>query len=153
MHKNDDPATWPFAVLCDNIVRQEHRASVAGAGLYLPVCLNSRVPRNPVEKLSSGYKAVEYLVHVFGLCPALLYQLLPQKFYHHFCKLVFATRVIHRHRKLKMISWQLTKLSSSSSMNLKFYLISATLRVYIYTTMYPCINSHRPRALPSWLSH
>ena len=83
------------------MVWQAHGASVAGAGLYLPVCLDSRVPRNPAEKISSGYKAVEYLVYVFGLCPALLYRLLPQKFYYHFCKLVFATRVIHRHHKTK----------------------------------------------------
>lgn len=99
--RDDHPATWPFAVLFDNVVWQAHGASVAGAGLYLPVCLGSRVPRNPAEKISSGYKAVEYLVYVYGLCPALLYHLLPQKFYHHFCKLVFATRVIHRHHKTK----------------------------------------------------
>jgi hypothetical protein len=33
--------------------------------------------------------------------PALLYCLLPQRFYHHFCKLVFAMRVVHRHHKSK----------------------------------------------------
>ena len=99
--QDDDPATWPFAILRDNVVWQAHGASVAGAGLYLPVCLESRVPRNPAEKISSGYKAVEYLVYVFGLCPGLLHHLLPQKFYQHFCKLVFATRVIHRHHKTK----------------------------------------------------
>jgi hypothetical protein len=63
------------------------------------VCLESRVPRNPTEKISSGYKAVEYVVYIFGLCPALHYRLLPQKFYFHFCKLVFAMRMIHRHHK------------------------------------------------------
>lgn len=99
--QDDNPTTWPFAVLHNNVVWQAHGVSVAGAGRYLPVCLESRVPRNPAEKISSGYKAVEYLVYVFGLCPALLYGLLPQKFYHHFCKLVFATRVVHRHHKTK----------------------------------------------------
>ena len=59
--QDDHPTTWPFAVLCDNVVWGAHGASVAGAGLYLPVCLESRVPRNPAEKISSGYKAVEYL--------------------------------------------------------------------------------------------
>jgi len=101
-HAEDDgPTTWPFAVLHDNTVWQVHGKSVTGAGRYLPVCLESRVPRNPAEKISSGYKAVEYLVYVFGLCPALLYRLLPQKFYYHYCKLVFGTRVIHRHHKSK----------------------------------------------------
>ena len=99
--QEDDPTTWPFAILHDNVVWQAHGGSVAGAGLYLPVCLESRVPRNPAEKISSGYKAVEYLVYIFGLCPALLYRLLPQRFYYHFCKLVFGTRVIHRRHKSK----------------------------------------------------
>jgi hypothetical protein len=74
--QDNDPTTWPFAVLYDNTVWKAHGASVAGVGLYLPVCLESRVPRNPAEKISSGYKAVEYLVYIFGLCPALLYHLL-----------------------------------------------------------------------------
>jgi hypothetical protein len=68
--QNNDPITWPFAVLHDDVVWKAHGASVAGAGLYLPVCLESRVPRNPTEKISSGYKVVEYLVYIFGLCPA-----------------------------------------------------------------------------------
>lgn len=97
--QGDNPTTWPFAVLHDSEVWQGHGASVAGAGLYLPVCLESRVPRNPAEKISSGYKAVEYLVYIFGLCPALLYRLLPQNFYYHYCKLVFGTRVVHRSHK------------------------------------------------------
>jgi hypothetical protein len=99
--QDDNPTTWPFTVLHDNVVWQTHGASIAGAGLYLPVCLESRVPCNPAEKISSGYKAVEYLVYIFGLCPALLYGLLPQNFYYHFCKLVFATRVVHQHHKFK----------------------------------------------------
>ena len=99
--QDDDLAAWPFAVLHDNAVWQAHGASVAGASLYLPICLESRVPCNPTEKISSGYKVVEYLIYIFGLCPALLYHLLPQKFYYHFCKLVFGTRVIHGHHKSK----------------------------------------------------
>jgi len=99
--QEDDPATWQFSVLHDNAVWKVHGASVAAASLYLPVCLESRVPRNPAEKISSGYKAVEYLVYIFGLCPALLYRLLPQAFYYHFCKLVFGMRMILRHHKSK----------------------------------------------------
>jgi hypothetical protein len=85
--QEDNPTTWPFAILYDSKVWQAHRASVADAGLYLSVCLESRVPHNPAKKISSGYKVVEYLVYIFGLCPTLLYRLLSQKFYYHFCKL------------------------------------------------------------------
>lgn len=59
--QDDDPTTWPFAVLHNNMVWQAHGASVAGAGLYLPVCLESRVPYNLAKTISGGYKAVEYL--------------------------------------------------------------------------------------------
>lgn len=88
-------------MLHNNAVWQAHGASVTNASLYLPVCLKSRVSCNPTEKISSGYKAVEYLVYIFGLCLALLYCLLSQKFYLYFCKLVFATCVIYQHHKLK----------------------------------------------------
>ncbi|KAF8240387.1 hypothetical protein L208DRAFT_1539389, partial [Tricholoma matsutake] len=69
--QDDDPTTWPFAILHDNVVWQAHGVSIASAGLYLPVCLDSRVPHNPAEKISSGYKMVEYLVYIFGLCPTI----------------------------------------------------------------------------------
>jgi hypothetical protein len=97
--KDDDPRTWPFAVLRDHQLWQAHGAAVAGAHLYIPTCIESRTPRNPADKISSGYKAIEYLVYVFGLCPALLYGALPSEFYHHFCKLVFAFRIIHQYHK------------------------------------------------------
>jgi hypothetical protein len=67
--------------------------------LYIPTCIESRTPRNPAEKISSGYKAIEYLLYIFSLCPALLYGVLPSEFYRHFCKLVFAFRIIHQYHK------------------------------------------------------
>ena len=94
--QDDDPTTWLFTVLQNDLVWQAHGASVADAGLYLLIFLESRVPCNPAEKISSGYKAVEYLVYIFGLCPALLYHRLPPKFYQNFCKLFFATCVIYK---------------------------------------------------------
>ena len=99
--QEDDPTSWQFAVLHDDMVWKAYGASVAGASLYLPVCLESRVPCNPANKISSGYKAVEYLVYIFVLCPALLYNLLPWKFYHHFCKLIFGMCIILWYHKLK----------------------------------------------------
>jgi len=87
--KDDDPKTWAFAVLYDHQLWQAHGAIVADACLYIPTYIESRTPRNPAEKVLSGYKAIEYLLYIFGLCPALLYGLLPSDYYHHFCKLVF----------------------------------------------------------------
>ena len=97
--KDDDPSTWPFAILRENDVWQTHGAAVAAASQYIPTCMEVQTPRNPAEKISSGYKAVEYLIYIFGLCPALLYGILPPEFYHHFCKLVFGTRIVRQHHK------------------------------------------------------
>jgi hypothetical protein len=97
--KDDDPGAWPFAILHAPQIWRAHGAAVAAAHQYIPTCIESRTPRNPAEKISSGYKAIEYLLYVFGLCPALLYGLLPPEFYHHFCKLVFGIRIIHQRHK------------------------------------------------------
>ena len=97
--KEDDPSTWPFAVLHNSQIWQAHGAAVAAAHRYIPTCVQSRTPRNPAEKISSGYKAIEYLLYVFGLCPALLYGVLPLECYHHFCKLIFGIRIIRQCHK------------------------------------------------------
>ena len=97
--KDDNPSTWPFAVLRDSQSWQTHGAAVAAANRYIPTCVETRTPGNPAEKISSGYKAIEYLVYIFGLCPALLYGVLPPEYYYHFCKLVFGIRIIHQRHK------------------------------------------------------
>ncbi|KAF9496262.1 hypothetical protein BDN71DRAFT_1482262 [Pleurotus eryngii] len=61
-------------------------ALVADARPYLPNCIELP-PRNPEKKISSGFKASEYLVYVYTLCPALLHGVLPHAFWKHFCKL------------------------------------------------------------------
>lgn len=99
--KDDAPSSWEFAVLSDDDTWKAHGSAVAAAGRYIPVCLVGRLPRNPAEKISSGYKAIEFLVYVFGLCPTLLYGKLPQPYLQHFCKLVFAMRIVHRRHKSK----------------------------------------------------
>ncbi len=86
---NDDPSTWPFAVLHGNDLWQAHGAAVAAAHLYILTCVESQTPRNLAKKISSGYKAIKYLLYIFCLCPALLYGSLPLDFYYHFCKLAF----------------------------------------------------------------
>jgi hypothetical protein len=67
-HSNDDnPSTWPFAVLHNPQIWKTHGAAVAAAHQYILTCVESQTPRNPAEKISSGYKAIEYLLYVFGL--------------------------------------------------------------------------------------
>ena len=67
---------------------------------YLPSSFD-RPLRNIAEKLTSGYKAWEFLLYLYGLGPGLLYGLLPDVYYTNFCKLVLGIRLMHQHR----ITW------------------------------------------------
>lgn len=53
-----------------------------------------RPPRNPAEKISSGYKAWEFLLYFYGLGPALFRGLLPDPYYRHYCKGVRGVRIL-----------------------------------------------------------
>jgi hypothetical protein len=57
-----------------------------------------RPPRNPAEKISSGYKAMEFLTYFFVLGPALFYDVLPFKYWRNYCKLVAGIRIIYQKR-------------------------------------------------------
>ncbi|KAH7905890.1 hypothetical protein BJ138DRAFT_1072332, partial [Hygrophoropsis aurantiaca] len=92
--KDDDRSTWDWAVLQGDTWTR-HGKTVANATPYLPGSFD-RPPRNPAEKISSGYKAWEFLLYMFSLGPGLFFGVLPDKYWHHFCKLVFAVRLLHQ---------------------------------------------------------
>jgi hypothetical protein len=91
---NDDKETWHWAVLKGDIWK-EHGKRVAAATTYLPSSFD-RPPRNPAEKISSGYKAWEYLTYVYGYGPGFFYHILPQEYWESFCKLVRGIRLLHQ---------------------------------------------------------
>jgi hypothetical protein len=93
--KKDNRSTWDWATL-QGRTWEEHGRQVVAATPYLPGSFD-RPPRNLAEKISSGYKAWEFLLYLFGLGPGLLYGILPEKYYRNFCKLVFGIRIIHQH--------------------------------------------------------
>ncbi|KIM73012.1 hypothetical protein PILCRDRAFT_81467 [Piloderma croceum F 1598] len=95
----DDRASWDWAVLKGETWKL-HGKSVADATPYLPGSFD-RPPRNPAEKISSGYKAWEYLLYIFALGPGVFYNVIPEKYWAHFCKLVTAIRIIHQ-RSIKV---------------------------------------------------
>ncbi len=88
-----DKAPWPWAVLKGD-TWIAHGAAVAAAAPYLPGSFD-KAPRNPAEKISSGYKAWEFLTYMFGLAPAVLYGVLPEPYYGNFCMLAVAVRMAH----------------------------------------------------------
>lgn len=75
---------------------EAHGRDVAVATPYLPGSFD-RPPHNPAEKISSGYKAWEFLLYLYGLGPGVFYNVLPQIYYKHFCKLVLAVHIINQH--------------------------------------------------------
>ena len=92
---DDLPSGWPWAVL-NGEIWETHGRAVAAATPFLPSSFD-RPPRNIAEKINSGYKAWEWLQYLYGLAPALLYGILPEPYYAHFCKLVRAMRIIQQH--------------------------------------------------------
>ncbi|EIW55808.1 uncharacterized protein TRAVEDRAFT_129723 [Trametes versicolor FP-101664 SS1] len=89
----DDRDFWDFACLRDKDVWREHGKLVADSTRYLPGSFG-RPPRNPAEKISSGYKAWEFSLYNWGFLPGFLRHLLLPMYYIHFCKLVFAIRIL-----------------------------------------------------------
>ncbi|KAJ3558608.1 hypothetical protein NM688_g830 [Phlebia brevispora] len=92
--KDDDKATWEWAVLTGEIWKT-HGRTVGATKPYLPGSFD-RAPRNPAEKVSSGYKAIEFLTYLFGMGPALLEGVLPERYWLNFCKLVRGIRIMHQ---------------------------------------------------------
>jgi hypothetical protein len=66
---------------------------VADATPYIPGSFD-RPPRNPAEKISSGYKAWEFLLYFYGLGPALFFGLLPHNYWQNYCQLVCAVQIL-----------------------------------------------------------
>ena len=51
-----------------------------------------------MEKLTSRYKAWEFLLYLYGLGPGLLYGILPDVYYTNYCKLVLGMQLMNQHR-------------------------------------------------------
>ena len=86
---------WDWAILKGDVWKA-HGGAIAAATSYFPRSFD-RTPRNPVEKLSSGYKSWELLVYFYGLGPGLFYRLLSDIYYKHYCKLVVGVRIMYQH--------------------------------------------------------
>ncbi|TBU22478.1 hypothetical protein BD311DRAFT_742970 [Dichomitus squalens] len=88
----DPVADWDWACLRDKDVWEAYGKLVAEASLYLPGSFD-HLPRNPAEKISSSYKAWEFMYYFYGMLPGLLWSVQKPKYYFHFCKLVGGARV------------------------------------------------------------
>jgi hypothetical protein len=94
----DDRRTWEWAKLT-GIAWESHGKLVAEVTQYFPSSFH-RPPRNPAEKISSGYKATEYFHYLFGLGPGFFHAILPTKYWRSYCKLVHGVWVLVQRRIL-----------------------------------------------------
>jgi hypothetical protein len=92
----DDSSQWEWATLTGD-VWEAHGKLVADATPFFPSSFH-RPPRNPTEKISSGYKATEYFHYLFGLGPGLFRVTLPTKYWKNFCRLVRGVRILIQRR-------------------------------------------------------
>ena len=95
LYGSDKKESWDWAVFMDTKRWQEHGEEVAHMSSFFPSSFGCP-PRNPAEKLSSGYKVWELLLYIYGLGPGIFYGVLPDKYYEHFCQLVFGIRTIYQ---------------------------------------------------------
>ncbi|KAG2110474.1 hypothetical protein BD769DRAFT_1674633 [Suillus cothurnatus] len=66
------------------------------AGPYLLPSFDQK-PRNVAEKINTGYKTWEFQLYMFGLGPALFYNVLPQQYWANYCRLVRGFRLMCQH--------------------------------------------------------
>lgn len=92
--ETDSRQNWPWAVLTGE-TWTTHGRDVANATPYLPGSFD-RPPRNPAEKINSGYKCWEWLLYLFGLGPGLLYNVLPTDEWESYCRLTAGIRFIYQ---------------------------------------------------------
>ncbi|GJE92186.1 hypothetical protein PsYK624_083390 [Phanerochaete sordida] len=90
----DDKSSWDWVCLTGDTWKI-HGHAVESTRRFLPGFFD-RPPRDPAKKISSGYKAVEYLTYLFGLGPGLLYDILPDQFWTNYCKLVRGIRLLYQ---------------------------------------------------------
>ena len=98
----DNKATWDWATLVGQ-TWIKHGKLIAATTKYFP-SLFHHPPQNPTEKISSGFKATEYYLYLFGLGPAFFRMILPRKYWRNFCKLVYGFRIIMQR---KVVGYQL----------------------------------------------
>ncbi|KAF9232038.1 hypothetical protein BU15DRAFT_90753 [Melanogaster broomeanus] len=96
--RTDDKTTWDWAIFEDADLWDEH-------GRYLPGSFD-RKPRNIAEKINTQYKTWEYQLYMYGLAPALLYNILPRKYWQNLCKLRQITSQQIQEAHILLCSWE-----------------------------------------------
>ncbi|KAF9463667.1 hypothetical protein BDZ94DRAFT_1258256, partial [Collybia nuda] len=90
----DTRDNWDWLVLVGK-VWDAHGRTVELLTPYIPSSFG-RAPRNPATKGNTGYKAWEYQLYFYGLGPALLRHILPEKFWINYCQMTAGVRLLQQ---------------------------------------------------------
>jgi hypothetical protein len=94
VYEPDDRADWDWAIFYGKPkLWSAHGKTVPRSVPFIPSSFR-HAPRDPSKKINSGYKAWEFQIYVYGLCPTLLRHLLPQRYWRNLCKLVAGIRIL-----------------------------------------------------------
>jgi hypothetical protein len=85
---------WNWRVLIGK-VWLAHGKTVALVTQFIPSSFG-RAPRNPAEKINSGYKAWEFQIYLIGLSPALFRHILAKEYWVNYCKYVSGVRILQK---------------------------------------------------------
>jgi hypothetical protein len=88
----DNKLSWDWCTLVGE-VWENHGRLVAEATSLFPSFFH-RPPRNPAQKINSGYKATEWFLYVFGLGPGLFRAVIPKQYWQNLCRLVRGVRIL-----------------------------------------------------------
>ncbi|KIL55197.1 hypothetical protein M378DRAFT_91264 [Amanita muscaria Koide BX008] len=132
-----------LGILSNDETWKSHGALVASMKPFLPSTFE-HAPRNPAEKVNSGYKAWEFLVYFWVIGPAIFRIVMPHDLWTHFCKLVISICIIHqrnivpeqlKHAHTMIIEWEK-----------EFELVYYQRRADLLHLMRPCVHAilHMP---------
>jgi hypothetical protein len=93
----DKKKHWNWAVFQEGEAWKLHGKAIADCLHYLLSSFNHPL-HNIAEKLTSGYKAWEFLQYLYGLGPGLLLGVLPDHFYTNYCKLILGMCLMNQHK-------------------------------------------------------
>ena len=89
---DDNKELWEWVRFVDEVWKP-HGVDIAETTPYFPSSFH-RPPRNPAEKINSGYKATEFYLYIFGLGPGFFRPILQKPEYQNYCRLVEAFKIV-----------------------------------------------------------
>ncbi|KIK11719.1 hypothetical protein PISMIDRAFT_19302 [Pisolithus microcarpus 441] len=93
---SDDRDSWDWAVFHDEDIWTSHGQAIEDAGTSIPGSFDHK-PCNITNKINMDYKTWEFHLYIFCLVPALLHNILPERYWLNFCKLVRGIQIMSQH--------------------------------------------------------